>query len=484
MQANVNAEPGQRRRINIWGCPELSLLRAGVARRVALLISGQVLSLLLVTTGATSALLVGRGLKAPSLAALCNYLMLATFYNAVLLSPWGKQRRGLFALWTAPEEPRRTHDRFLVPKFVLFAVADVEANYLIVRAYQNAPMTNITLLDSLTIPTVVFLSAVFLGVKYARNHIWGIVLCLFGMLALVLQDMQTSNAATDRPASNILGDLMAISAAILYGISNILQEHLALRFGCAVVLARLGIAGAMISAVQLSLMQDELASIKAFGWSPSDVGLLAGFVFALWVFYSLTPALIVLAGSAFFNLSLLSSDFWAAAFGAFFFLLGGCLRCPALPTRHPPPKRFWCKIHLCVELDLYVQREDNLRCGVRAYRGPSMRDSAALPKACLTLLYAYTPGALVLGESLSATYLLSFILTVGGLAVYHMHGEPLREGESLQPCLVARHLAGDGDRTVLTSAPDGDDASDEAGDWRQGAEPGDADGWRGREVER
>jgi len=62
-----------------------------------------------------------------------------------------------------------------------------------VRAYQNAPMTNITLLDSLTIPTVVVLSAVFLGVKYSRAHLAGISFCLSGMLALVLYDFARSD---------------------------------------------------------------------------------------------------------------------------------------------------------------------------------------------------------------------------------------------------------------------------------------------------
>ena len=312
-QTNSNAEPG--RSINVWGCSELPH-----ARRLAILASGQVLSLLLVTTGATSALLVGRGLKAPSLAALCNYLMLACFYSGVLLSSSCERRRGVLSLWASQEDPEFAtgmRDRLLVPKFVLFALADVEANYLIVKAYQNAPMTNITLLDSLTIPTVVLLSAVFLGVRYARAHAGGIALCLVGLVALVLQDVQReqSESDPDRPAKNLVGDLMAISAAVLYGISNILQEHLALRFGCNVVLARLGIIGAIISAVQLSLLPDELASIRAFGWSPADVGLLAAFVIALWLFYSLTPVIILLAGSAFLNLSLLSSDFWAAAFG-------------------------------------------------------------------------------------------------------------------------------------------------------------------------
>ena len=315
------ASPTERRTSNAWGCSELSH-----ARRLLMLAGGQVLSLLLVTTGACSALLVGRGLKAPALAALCNYLMLAVFYNSLLYfrNDSTGQRRGLLALWSSPVPDVRaleTRDNMLVPKFLLFALADVEANYLIARAYQNAPMTNITLLDSLTIPTVVFLSAVFLGVRYSSAHLGGIGLCLLGMLALVVQDMQREDRDPDGAgsarASNLVGDAIAITAAFLYGCSNILQEHLAMRYGCTLVLAGLGVVGAVISSVQLSLLQDELASIRTFGWAAGDVVLLAGFVLALWLFYSLTPVIILHAGSAFFNLSLLSSDFWAAAFGVF-----------------------------------------------------------------------------------------------------------------------------------------------------------------------
>jgi len=330
---------------NAWGCSELPH-----ARRLLMLAGGQVLSLLLVTTGATSAVLVGRGLKAPALAALCNYLMLAIFYNGVLYFNHNGstgRRRGLLELWFSPvpdERAVQARDIMLVPKFMLFAFADVEANYLIVRAYQNAPMTNITLLDSLTIPTVVFLSAVFLGVRYSSAHLAGIALCLLGMLALVVQDIQRADldphGAGSARASNLVGDAMAITAAFLYGCSNILQEHLAIRYGCTVVLAGLGLVGAVISSVQLSLLQDELASIQAFGWAASDVALLLGFVLALWLFYSFTPVIILHAGSAFFNLSLLSSDFWAAVFGMYVCVCV-CARASrayvSAPPVHPPP---------------------------------------------------------------------------------------------------------------------------------------------------
>ena len=371
--------------VRVWGCSELPY-----ARRLAMLLSGQVLSLLLVTTGATSALLVGRGLAAPTFVAMCNYLMLTVVYGGTLLCSC-QQQSGFLSLWASPEAQEETpRDRHLIAKLILFALADVEANYLIVRAYQYAPMTNITLLDALTIPTVVLLSTVFLGVTYARTHVAGISMCLLGLFCLVAYDVARVRDDQKQAARNILGDLMAVSAAVCYGISNILQEHLACRlplqrgphqsgnmntharthararthtrmhthahthahthrYGCNVVLTGLGVAGAMVSAVQLSFLPGEMTSVAALEWSVADCGLLAAYVGALWLFYSMAPVIMMHAGSAFFNLSLLTSDFWAAVFGA-----------------------------------------------------------------------------LVLREPLSPPYLASFVLTVTGLSVYHLHGEPLR----------------------------------------------------------
>ena len=131
--------------INVWGCSELPS-----TRRLVMLVSGQVLALLQVTTGAISALLVRRGLAAPTFVALCTYVMLSVIFGSLALLRACKWHQGVLSLWISPEETMpMSHDRLLIPKFILFALADVEANHLIVRAYQYAPMTNITLLDAL-----------------------------------------------------------------------------------------------------------------------------------------------------------------------------------------------------------------------------------------------------------------------------------------------------------------------------------------------
>ena len=193
------------------------------------------------------------------------------------------------------------------------------------------------------------------GVRYHRAHYAGIAICLCGMLTLVVYDTDRADEKDSQVAEKkLIGDAMALCAAFLYGLSNILQEHLALRYGATPVLAALGAGGAVISAVQLSLLPDEIASIRALTWTSAEVLLLLGYQAALWLFYSLAPVIIMHAGSAFFNLSLLTSDFWAAAFGS-----------------------------------------------------------------------------LELKEPLTPPYLVSFALTVGGLAVYHMHGEPTRQPHGL-----------------------------------------------------
>ncbi|KAK3264378.1 hypothetical protein CYMTET_26879 [Cymbomonas tetramitiformis] len=78
-----------------------------------------------------------------------NYLLLLFFCGGALL--W----RG---------KPLSKHWRI----YPLLAVADVEANFLIVYAYQFTSITSVTLLDCATIPFVMALSTRFLGVRHTR----------------------------------------------------------------------------------------------------------------------------------------------------------------------------------------------------------------------------------------------------------------------------------------------------------------------------
>ena len=53
------------------------------------------------------------------------------------------------------------------PSLLLTSQADVEANFLVVKAYEFTTITSVTLLDCFTVPCVVVLSAIFLGPCFA-----------------------------------------------------------------------------------------------------------------------------------------------------------------------------------------------------------------------------------------------------------------------------------------------------------------------------
>jgi len=53
-------------------------------------------------------------------------------------------------------------------------------------------------------------------------------------------------------ASNkVLGDILCLVGAILYGVSNVCQEHLVCRFGSLQYLAAIGLFGSIVSGIQL-----------------------------------------------------------------------------------------------------------------------------------------------------------------------------------------------------------------------------------------
>lgn len=93
-------------------------------------------------------------------------------------------------------------------KYFFIAVADVEANYLVVQAYQYTTLTSVQLLDCFTIPVVLLLSWAVLKVRYQIIHIVGVSVCLMGIGCLVWADADENN----EPAKNrLLGNAFFFS---------------------------------------------------------------------------------------------------------------------------------------------------------------------------------------------------------------------------------------------------------------------------------
>jgi len=197
--------------------------------------------------------------------------------------------------------------------YMLLALIDVEANYFIVKAYSMTSMLSAMLLDCWSIPTVVFLSYWFLHARYRVIHYGGVLVCVVGVAVLVISDINLEQLAP----SILLGDLLCVLGATLYGISNALEQSVAEKHALSEVLGQLGLYGSVISLAQLLLIErHEFYNLQ---WRPIDVAVLLGFNVCSFLLYSLAPVLFRMAGATFYNLSLLTSDVYGLIFGILLF---------------------------------------------------------------------------------------------------------------------------------------------------------------------
>ncbi|KAJ0872229.1 putative solute carrier family 35 member SLC35F1/F2/F6 [Helianthus annuus] len=158
--------------------------------------------------------------------------MLAIVYGGILLY----RRSGLKAKWYY---------------YLLLGLVDVEANYLVVKAYQYTSITSIMLLDCWSIPSVILLTWLFLKTKYSGSN-------------------------------PIKGDFLVVAGATLYAVSNVSEEFFVKTADRIELMA-------MFSGIQIILEREELKSIH---WSSGSLLPYTGFAAAMFLFYSGVPVLL------------------------------------------------------------------------------------------------------------------------------------------------------------------------------------------------
>ncbi|KAG2726120.1 hypothetical protein I3760_01G098300 [Carya illinoinensis] len=226
---------------------------------------GQLLSFLITSTGFTSSELAKKGINAPTSQSFLNYVFLAIIYGSIVLY----RKKALKAKWY-----------YYIP----LGLVDVEANFLVVKAYQYTSLTSVMLLDCWSIPSVMVLTWIFLKTKYRFRKIVGVVVCVAGLVVVIFSDVHAGDRAGGSNPRK--GDSLVIAGAILYAISNVSEEFLVKHADRVELMALLGLFGAIISAIQISILErNELKSIQ---WSVGAIN-----------------------GSTMLNLSLLTSDMWS-----------------------------------------------------------------------------------------------------------------------------------------------------------------------------
>jgi solute carrier family 35 protein F1/2 len=274
--------------------------------------------------------LANQGVHAPTTQAFLNYCLLAAVYGtSSLLVPALahvrlQRRRALTTSKQQPSSADADHDAATAahaakwarlarswPSFAALAFIDVEANVLVTKAYQYTSLTSCTLLDCFTIPAVMALSWVVLRARYRPGHFGGAAACVAGLTVLVLGDSAGTGGGSSAGSAPLLGDALVLAGALLYAVCNVSQELLLGDVEPGELLALLGLFGALLSGLQAAALERSSLALVA-GGSPSVLLPLAGFVAAMFAFYSLVPQVLQLGGATVLNLGLLSSDGFAA----------------------------------------------------------------------------------------------------------------------------------------------------------------------------
>lgn len=179
------------------------------------------------------------------------------------------------------------------------------------KAYQYTNLLSAELLDNWAIAVVVILSFLFLKVRYHWSQVLGTVVCIAGMVLVVISDLLTDKnyQSTDM----VKGDLFMLLGATCYGVSNTLEEFLLSKRPIYEVLSQMGMYGMIINGVQAAIFERD--SIRDANWGSDMAGWFVGYTLCLLFLYLTAPILFRMSSAAFYNLSLLTSDFWGLLIG-------------------------------------------------------------------------------------------------------------------------------------------------------------------------
>ncbi|KAJ2700160.1 hypothetical protein FB645_005092 [Coemansia sp. IMI 203386] len=143
------------------------------------------------------------------------------------------------------------------------------------------------------------------------------------------------------------GDLFMLAGATCYALSNTTEEFIVRKRPQYETVAWLGFFGTIINGIQMGIIEhDRLSKLE---WTKEVVGYTIGFDLVMFVLYSVAPFLFRLSSATFYNLSILTSDFYGLIFakylfhdtitaiyaGAFIMIVGGLLVYYLFPHADP-----------------------------------------------------------------------------------------------------------------------------------------------------
>ena len=263
----------------------------------------QILALCITGTNTFSSLLSTVPFSIPAFQTLWNYILLNIIYTSYTLYKYGWKKYVHLI----------KHDAW---KYIILAFLDVEGNYFTVLAYRYTTILSAQLINFWAIVMVVLISFIFLHVRYHPMQIIGILVCIGGVGILFGSDRITQGSGFGgvTGGNQLKGDLFALVGATFYGMSNVAEEFLVSKRPLYEVVGQLGFWGMFIDGAMTGIF--DRPQYASSVWNDGKVGgYLTGYTLCLLIFYSGAPILFRLSSAAFFNISLLTGNFWGTVIG-------------------------------------------------------------------------------------------------------------------------------------------------------------------------
>ncbi|KAF5406085.1 hypothetical protein PHET_00379 [Paragonimus heterotremus] len=303
---------------------------------------GQILAILSALGGICAGLLARVGVNLPLAQNIPHYATLAiTFTTIHLIRRYVTARSSIIFKDSDNEVVSRKCDRDAVLKsatYLAAGISDMHGVWATVAAYRFTNVASIQLLNCLSIPTSMLMSYFLLCYRYSWTHYLGALICVLGAGTMVGADVLASNnnkinnfnksSVFSNQQEVIIGDLLAITGAVLYGVSSGFQEYITCRFGVTSYLSWCTLISAVCCAIySAGLEHTQLTEIMFFGTidghSIPNLAILycVGYAVSMFCQDALMAYTITHISAVLINLSLLSTGVYGLAAGILLFHL-------------------------------------------------------------------------------------------------------------------------------------------------------------------
>lgn len=260
---------------------------------------GQFLCLANTATSTFTTFLANYGTSIPAFQSLFNYVLLSIVYVPYMFYRYGPRK-----VW-----------RIIVTdgwKYFILSFLDVEGNYFTVLAYRYTNLLSAQLLNFWSIVCVVIVSFLLLKVRYRPFQLLGILVACGGMGMLLGSDAMSGSNNYDTP-QKLKGDLFGLAGATCYGLSNVFEEWYVSRRPMYEVLSFMGVIGMIVGGATAGIF--DRYTFQQAVWNGPVIGYIVGYTLCLFIFYSFAPFLLRMGSAAFFDISLLTGNFWGVIIG-------------------------------------------------------------------------------------------------------------------------------------------------------------------------